>query len=58
MSTPKKRLEPLRKSAKIPRRSESTPGPKPDILKIDEDWQEAVKKSLTKKKPAEGWPKE
>jgi hypothetical protein len=57
MDKPKKKLEPLNKSAKSPRRSESTPGPKPDILKIEGDWKEAVKKSLTKKKPAEGWPK-
>jgi len=27
------------------------------MLKIDGNWQEAVKKSLTKKKPPEGWPK-
>jgi hypothetical protein len=32
-------------------------GPKPDVLKIEGDWQEAIKKSLTKKKPEEGWPK-
>lgn len=32
-------------------------GPKPETVKIDEDWQEAVKKSLKKKKPKEGWPK-
>jgi hypothetical protein len=36
---------------KIPR------GPKPDTLKIDEKWEDAVKKSLSKKKPIEGWPK-
>jgi hypothetical protein len=35
-----------------------TPGPKPDTLKIEGKWQDAVKKSLTKKKPADGWPKE
>jgi len=34
----------------------ATPGPKPEILKIEGDWQQAVKKSLTKKKPASGWP--
>jgi len=33
-------------------------GPKPDTLKIDGKWQDAVKKSLQKKKPAAGWPKE
>lgn len=33
------------------------PGPKPDLLKIEGDWEEAVKKSLEKKKPEDGWPK-
>jgi hypothetical protein len=32
-------------------------GPKPDTLKIEGKWQDAVKKSLRKKKPAAGWPK-
>ena len=32
-------------------------GPKPETVKIDEDWKEAVKKSLKKRKPKEGWPK-
>jgi hypothetical protein len=35
----------------------ATPGPKPDILKIKGNWQDAVKRSLQKKKPKEGWPK-
>jgi hypothetical protein len=33
-------------------------GPKPDTLKLAGDWQKAVKKSLAKKKPATGWPKD
>ncbi len=33
-------------------------GPKPDTLKIEGNWKDAVKKSLSKKKPTEGWPKE
>jgi hypothetical protein len=33
-------------------------GPEPEMLKIDGDWKDAVKTSLTKKKPAAGWPKE
>jgi hypothetical protein len=33
------------------------PGPKPQILKIHGDWQEAVKRSFQKKRPATGWPK-
>jgi hypothetical protein len=32
-------------------------GPNPDTLKIEGKWQDAVKKSLAKKEPAEGWPK-
>jgi hypothetical protein len=32
-------------------------GPVPDVLKIDGNWKDAVKKSLAKKKPAAGWPK-
>lgn len=31
-------------------------GPKPDVLKIN-NWQDALKQSLQKKKPANGWPK-
>jgi hypothetical protein len=34
-----------------------TPGPKPEILKIDGNWKAAIKRSLEKKRPAEGWPK-
>jgi len=33
-------------------------GPQPAMLKIDGNWKDAVKKSLAKKKPATGWPKE
>jgi hypothetical protein len=33
-------------------------GPKPDILKVEGDWKDAVKKSLAKQKPAAGWPKQ
>ena len=34
------------------------PGPKPDLYKIEGmTWQQAVKKSFTKKKPPGGWPK-
>jgi hypothetical protein len=45
---------PTRRAA---RKKTATPGPKPDTLKIDVNWQDAVKKSLQKKKPAQGWPK-
>jgi hypothetical protein len=43
------------KNPKRPKKA--APGPKPNILKLKGDWRDAVKKSLTKKKPAEGWPK-
>jgi hypothetical protein len=33
-------------------------GPKPDLLKIEGDWEDAVKKTLEKKKPASGWAKD
>lgn len=32
-------------------------GPAADRLKLKGRWQDAVKKSLQKKKPEEGWPK-
>jgi hypothetical protein len=47
----------------IPRRVEpktkkkQTPGPKPEIVKIEGNWHDAVKQSLQKKKPVNGWPK-
>jgi hypothetical protein len=40
-----------------PLKKASTPGPKPDRLKIKGSWQSAMRKSLTKRKPPEGWPK-
>jgi hypothetical protein len=42
---------------KSPAKPKSAPGPKPDVLKLKGRWQDAVKKSLQKKKPALGWPK-
>ncbi len=32
-------------------------GPKPAVLKLHGNWQAAIKKSLKKRKPPEGWPK-
>lgn len=42
---------------KRPKGKSETPGPKPDVLKINGNWRDAVKKSLEKKKPTNGWPK-
>ena len=36
----------------------SKTGPKPDHLKIDGDWEDAMKKAMGKEKPKEGWPKD
>jgi hypothetical protein len=49
----------MRKSSgkKAPMKSKSTPGPKPDVLKVQGNWKNAIKVSLQKKKPAEGWPR-
>ncbi len=41
----------------IATRSGAKRGPKPDVLKIRGRWQDAMKQSLQKKKPPEGWPK-
>jgi hypothetical protein len=38
------------------KRTKKKPGPKTARLKIDMDWVAAIKVSLTKKKPARGWP--
>ena len=38
-------------------KKKATPGPKADRLKLTGNWKDLVKKSLSKKKPAEGWPK-
>ncbi len=32
-------------------------GPKPELLTIEGDWKDAVKRSFVKQKPPEGWPK-
>lgn len=37
-------------------KKKAPPGAKADRLKLSGNWKELVKKSLSKKKPAEGWP--
>jgi hypothetical protein len=32
-------------------------GPEPETLQIQGNWKDAVKKALSKKRPAGGWPK-
>lgn len=33
-------------------------GPKAERVKIEGDWEDAIDKALSKKRPKEGWPKE
>jgi hypothetical protein len=42
---------------KIKAQKKQTSGPKPEVLKINVNWRDAIKKSLEVKKPADGWPK-
>ena len=35
---------------------EQSPGPEPERLKLDGDWEQLVGKALKKKRPKEGWP--
>lgn len=37
--------------------TEKAPGPVPDRVKTDKNWEDAVKDALAKKRPKEGWPK-
>jgi hypothetical protein len=50
-------MKKARPATKRPSKKRATPGPKPDVLKLEGDWKDAVKKSLRKKKPPEGWPR-
>jgi len=46
----------MSKKSRTPDKPKAKTGPKPDVLKIKDNWRDAVKRSL-QKKPAEGWPK-
>ncbi len=47
----------MKKTVPAMKKIPSQHGPKPDMLKIDADWKEAISRSFEKKKPREGWPK-
>jgi DNA mismatch endonuclease (patch repair protein) len=38
-------------------KSRKPPGPAPEVLKIEGDWKDAMKKLISKKRPEGGWPK-
>jgi hypothetical protein len=43
------------KPVKKPTKPKGTPGPKPELLKAERDWQELVDRVLANKRPAQGW---
>jgi hypothetical protein len=40
-----------------PDKNPPKPGPEPDRLKIEGDWEAAVSKAIGRKRPPGGWPK-
>jgi hypothetical protein len=40
-----------------PKRQRKPPGPAPEVLKIEGNWKDAMKKLISKKRPVGGWPK-
>jgi hypothetical protein len=42
---------------KLTKEKRNKPGPKPEVLKINQNWKKAIKGSFAKKKPSGGWPK-
>jgi hypothetical protein len=38
-------------------KKKAKPGPKAEVLKLEGDWRENIRKSFRAKKPATGWPK-
>lgn len=42
---------------KKPPRNGNKTGPKPDTVKIEGDWEDAIDKALQKERPKDGWPK-
>jgi hypothetical protein len=49
----------MKAATKKPARAKGEPlrGPMPDRLKLNGTWQAAIKRSLQKNRPKEGWPK-
>ena len=41
-----------------PKKPRKRPGPEPEVLKIDGDWKDAMRKLVSKKRPVGGWPKD
>jgi len=39
-------------------KSERPPGPEPEVLEIEDDWKDAMRNLISKKRPVGGWPKD
>ncbi len=39
-------------------KAKKPPGPKPEVLKIEGNWKDAMRKLTSKKRPVGGWPKD
>ena len=42
---------------KTPQKARKPPGPEPEVLKIEGNWKDAMRKLISKKRPVGGWPK-
>jgi len=47
-----------RKDNKLTKSKRRNPGPKPEVLVIEGDWKNAMRKLISKKRPVGGWPKD
>jgi hypothetical protein len=43
-------------AAKTTKQKRKPPGPAPEVLKIEGDWKDAMRKLISKKRPEGGWP--
>jgi hypothetical protein len=48
----------MQKSPPTKKPTKQKSGPKPDTVKIEGNWENAVCKALKKERPKEGWPKD
>jgi hypothetical protein len=51
-------LKAAKKSKPKAKKPRQRPGPIPEVLKIEGDWKDAMRKLISKKRPVGGWPKE
>jgi hypothetical protein len=48
----------VKKSKAKAKKPRKPPGPEPEVLKIEGDWKDAMRKMVSKKLPVGGWPKD